>query len=168
MKKYSKCFLFILSIFCISFLYSFVSNAYVFNSQNVGYDCYYNIDANAQQYSSNLHYATQWNFSGSRVYVSYRAGYGNNILQSFEDTDRGAYGISYYGNSTYTHIIYYRAFKNYSDEVKNETVVHEVGHALGLSHTQPENNSKSVMRETGFNYKAYPLSDDKAVILAKY
>ncbi|WP_282442855.1 hypothetical protein [Parvimonas micra] len=37
-----------------------------------------------------------------------------------------------------------------------------------LSRTQPANNSRSVMREIGFNYKPYPLSDDKAGILAKY
>ena len=46
--------------------------------------------------------------------------------------------------------------------------MHEVGHALGLSHTQASNNSISVMRETGFNGKAYPLSDDIAGISAIY
>lgn len=168
MKKYFKFYLIMLVVLCISVFYSSVLNAYVFNQQYVGYNCYYDISSNAQQYSKNLHYAKKWNFSGSRVYVSYRAGYGTNILQSFEDSDRGAYGISYYGNSSYTQIVYYRAFKNASEIVKNETVVHEVGHALGLSHTQSANNSRSVMRATGFNYKPYPLSDDKAGILAKY
>ncbi|EDP24303.1 hypothetical protein [Parvimonas micra] len=37
-----------------------------------------------------------------------------------------------------------------------------------LSRTQPANNSRFVMRAKGFNYKPYPLSDDKAGILAKY
>ena len=44
--------------------------------------------------------------------------------------------------------------------MRYETIVHEVGHCLGLSHCQYIKNSISVMREYGFNNKAYPLSDD--------
>ena len=69
----------------ISIFYNSISNAYVLNQQYVGYDCYYDISSNAQQYSRNLHYSKRWNFSGSRVYVSYRPGYGGtNIFQTFK------------------------------------------------------------------------------------
>lgn len=65
-------------------------------------------------------------------------------------------------------IIYYKSFKSLSAANKRETVVHEVGHTIGLSHTQQRNNSISVMRDYRFNGKAYPLSDDKKGINAKY
>ena len=55
-----------------------------------------------------------------------------------------------------------------SEAIKRETVVQEVGHALGLAHCQEEKNGVSVMRRLGFNGKAKPLSDDIAGIRELY
>ncbi|MBK5447090.1 matrixin family metalloprotease [Peribacillus sp. TH24] len=65
-------------------------------------------------------------------------------------------------------IIIYKAWRDLNEKQERETIVHEVGHALGLAHTQSENNSISVMRQYGFNNKDYPLSDDKAGIAKRY
>lgn len=49
-----------------------------------------------------------------------------------------------------------------------ETVIHEVGHVLGLDHTQTANDSISVMRQYNFNDKTYILDDDFLAIHALY
>ena len=51
---------------------------------------------------------------------------------------------------------------------KNETIVHEVGHALGLAHCASAYNSISVMRATGFNDVAAPLMYDGYSIAKLY
>jgi len=150
------------------FSFSSKANAYVLNSQDVGYTCQYQNLSSGSGYTTHLNKATAWNYSGAKVYVkSSSSGY-INIYQGVVNTDNGNYGVCYYNNSRQSDIRYYRAFINASSAVRNETVIHEVGHALGLSHTQAANNSKAVMRATGFNNKAYPLADDKAGMNAKY
>ncbi|MEK4744935.1 MULTISPECIES: matrixin family metalloprotease [unclassified Bacillus (in: firmicutes)] len=144
------------------------SKAYQFNNQNVGYNANYMNLSSADGYLSHMGYATQWSYQGSKVFVKQASTGFINIYQGVVDTDNGTYGVCYYNTNRQSDIRYYKSFKNASSSVRNETVVHEVGHAIGLSHTQSKNNTISVMRETGFNSKAYPLSDDKAGINAKY
>ena len=85
------------------------------------------------------------------------------------DMDSDAYAIAHhYSNDSHTVTLYKRFHQKLSNVEQQETVVHEVGHCLGLAHCEEENNTISVMREKGFNNKPYPLSDDKQGIAAKY
>jgi hypothetical protein len=143
-------------------------NAYVLNNQNVGYTCQYTNLSSANGYTGNLNKATEWNYQGAKVYVKSFSSGKINIYQGVENKDNGTYGVCYYNTTSQSDIRYYKAFINANTATRNETVVHEVGHAIGLSHTQSSNNSKSVMRATGFNNKAYPLSDDKDGMNKKY
>lgn len=93
---------------------------------------------------------------------------GVEIKNFYSNKNTGTYATTYYTTKQSARIIYYKSFKNTSAANKRETFVHEVGHTLGLSHTQSKNNSVSVMRALNFNQKAYPLADDKKGINAKY
>lgn len=84
------------------------------------------------------------------------------------NVDNGTYATCYHNSNDSHTITYYNAFTKATSVERNETIVHEVGHALGLAHCQAGDESISVMRATGFNYKAYPLSDDISGISAIY
>lgn len=92
---------------------------------------------------------------------------GADIKIEYTDTYSGdTYGEYFLG--TRGHIMIYKKWRDLNETQERETIVHEVGHALGLQHTQTENDSISVMRRYGFNDKDYPLSDDKSGIAARY
>lgn len=90
------------------------------------------------------------------------------IHTSVVNQESGNYGVTYYYGNDNKSVVFYREWMNASESVKNETIVHEFGHAVGLAHTQAANNTISVMREYEFNNKAYPLDDDKKGIAALY
>ncbi|EEO7552407.1 matrixin family metalloprotease [Listeria monocytogenes] len=170
-KSFMVIFLIVLSIFVL--LNPVKSSAYVLNKQKMGNPKsinYFNDSSIIKEkLDSYMTYATKWNYSGSQVKVSRSIGaVGVEIKNSYSSKTTNAYATTYYTSKQSARIIYYKSFKSLSAANKRETVVHEVGHTIGLSHTQQRNNSISVMRDYRFNGKAYPLSDDKKGINAKY
>lgn len=85
----------------------------------------------------------------------------NIYFRTLETVDNGAYAITNFSSDSKHLVIVYKLFYTTSASHRNETIVHEVGHCLGLNHCRESDNSISVMRQYGFNDKAYPLSDDK-------
>lgn len=72
----------------------------------------------------------------------------------------GSYATTNSTSNNEKTITFYSSFVDATESQRNETIVHEVGHALGLAHCDAKDNSISVMRATGFNGVARPLSDD--------
>ena len=146
------------------------ANAYVKNGYKLSAPKKINfgIDASAGTYAGIIptytkiwgNYCSEIGFSSSASQVLHFEGY--------LTTDNDTYAVTYHsGNDSHT-IIFYKSFVGATAAEKQETIVHEVGHVLGLAHCQASKNSSSVMRETGFNGKAYPLSDDISGISAIY
>lgn len=107
-----------------------------------------------------------WNYSSSPLSLSCTGSpYITDVMIYYSDNDSGSYGTT---SSKGTKITFYAGMDDLSTTRKKETIVHEVGHTLGLDHTQESNNSKAVMRALGFNDKAYPLQDDKDGIDSLY
>lgn len=162
-KRKSK--ILISTLLCITY---FVSsqvqiNAYVkkgFSLSNPG-NIKYAVSTTASQYINQImKYATTWDTYCPEIGMSMGTGeniyfYGNTSV--FNE----AYATTSHSNSNYHVITFYNYFASASFSEQNEIIVHEVGHALGLAHCEDSKKSISVMRATGFNGKAYPLSDDR-------
>lgn len=79
------------------------------------------------------------------------------------------YNGSLYGSHSNGDIILYKKWRVELNGIqKRETVLHEVGHAFGLAHTQTKNDSIAVMRQYNFNNKDYLLTDDLKGLAARY
>lgn len=168
-------------IVVLFFLISTTVNAYVIISnrkfttpKNV---TVYIAEALMKDYKSKIvTYTKKWTYSGSpfkfvgfKQYKSSNDSKTNRIIFAKNSAvSNGTYAINYREGATKSRIVLYKSFFNASSVYKNEVIVHEVGHSVGLDHCQKSKNTASVMRATGFNKKAYPLSDDKSGVKKIY
>ncbi|MFS0593422.1 M12 family metallopeptidase [Cytobacillus horneckiae] len=150
-----------------------ISQAYVLNSNKISdpKDAYYWIDPAFSKYSGLKAEVktgiTSWNPTPEIQFTKEASapGGGNVKIEYIDQYSGNTYAVSRgKGNIT----VYKKWRAELNSTRRKETISHEVGHELGLAHTQSKNNSISVMRQLGFNDKPYPLSDDKAGIKAKY
>ena len=166
MKKMYLVFFLIFAVFLSISANAFIKSGYVLsNPGNVKYK----ISSTIMQYSSTLVTSTAtWADKCAKIGVSNVSSDENIYFYGDLGVANGTYATCHHTSSSYKVITFYSSFVNLSSVRKNETIVHEVGHALGLNHTQTANDTISVMRAVGFNDKDYPLSDDIAGIADIY
>lgn len=128
----------------------------------------FGINASAGRYANIIPpYAKTWGTHCSEIGFSSSASQ-NVFFSASTDVDNGTYAVTYHASTDCHSITFYKSFETATAAEKNETIVHEMGHVLGLDHCQESKKKISVMRATGFNGKAYPLSDDISGISAIY
>ncbi len=143
--------------------YGATAYAYVYNGWELSNpsNVKYKIGSSAAQYTSSIMtYSEIWESYCDEVNISYVSSDENIYFYGNISVDNDTYATTYHNSNDYHAITFYKDFLNTTTVEKNEIIVHEVGHALGLAHCQAANNGISVMRALGFNNKPYPLSDD--------
>ena len=121
------------------------------------------------QYSGNVStYSQAWNTHPKVNVVGGTTMNSTIMFMADYSLDNDIYAQAINNHNGTFNIKFYKDFVSLPTVQKNETIVHEVGHVLGLAHCDNADNAISVMREDGFNNVASPLSDDVAGINALY
>lgn len=124
------------------------------------------ISSNASSYNTLfVNTIPTWGSYANNVYLK-KVNYSTdaNIIIYYDAKNINSYGTTQPSDTNHYKIYFHKPFSELSDIRKKEVVIHEVGHALGLAHTQPANYSWSVMWDgqngAHFHNVAYPLGDD--------
>lgn len=166
LKKISSVFLAVLLI--VGYIRT-EAYAYKYNGYTISTPLSIPIYCSSTTYANKINtYARKWN-QCPEVYLYVGNSATAYISSTVSSVSNGYYAITYNYTDDNHGIIFYNSWVNASNALKNEIIVHEFGHALGLAHTQTSNYSISVMRASGYDGRsAVPLADDKAGIAAKY
>jgi hypothetical protein len=163
-------FIIFILFFCLTF--PNYSGAYLLNGRNINdpQDAWYWVDTAFNNYPVAFNEVVQGIESWDNApEIEFTQRTTNPASANIKVEWANAYYGDYYGYAWGDgHIAIYKKWLDLSPTREIETIVHEVGHELGLAHTQVENNNLAVMRKDGWNDKTYPLSDDFAGISAIY
>ena len=173
-KRNLKAYACILACLGMAFLYLPKTYAYVFNGYVLSSptNIRYIISTSVGGFTSGMsNYVEIWEGFCPEVSITQNnswTGTENISIYGELNLNNGTYAACTHTNNNRHSITIYQAYTQATAAVQHETIVHEVGHALGLAHCQPAQESNSVMRATGFNNKPYPLSDERSGITALY
>ena len=153
--------------FCFSeSIYAYQFNSYVLSNPD---NIQYSINASVGPFITDIgNFVEIWaGFCPETHFTDVSYG-GQIVICGDLNTSTGYYAVCYHQNNDSHTITIYQLYTSLDSVEQHETIVHEVGHALGLAHCQAIYNSVSVMRANGFNDVPHPLSDDIAGIATLY